>query len=83
MRDDRSFILTSFSRCVSSTSSVSVSSHKSDGFSFGHFVRTFPHLKGKITDLLIGDLFKDSLDEVFTQIDAMKAESAGTKSTDN
>jgi flavin-dependent dehydrogenase len=36
-----------------------------DGFSFGKFVKTFPHLKGKITDLLIGDLFEDRVDEVW------------------
>jgi flavin-dependent dehydrogenase len=47
-----------------------------DGFSFGRFVRKHPHKKGAVTDLLIGDLFKDSLDEVFTLIDEMKAEMA-------
>jgi flavin-dependent dehydrogenase len=45
-----------------------------EGFSFGRFVKRYPHLKGAVTDLLIGDLFKDSLDEVFTLIDGMKAE---------
>ena len=30
-----------------------------DGFSFGRFVKSFPHLRGKVTDLLIGDLFTD------------------------
>ncbi|MDB5390303.1 MAG: tryptophan halogenase [Planctomycetaceae bacterium] len=43
-----------------------------DGFSFGKFVQRYPQHKGSITDLLIGDLFKDSLDEVFTLIDTMK-----------
>jgi flavin-dependent dehydrogenase len=43
-----------------------------DGFSFGRFVQKYPHHKGSLTDLLIGDLFKDSLDEVFTLIDGMK-----------
>src|SRR5262249_8798200 len=28
-----------------------------DGFSFGRFVRRYPHFKGAVTDLLIGDLF--------------------------
>jgi hypothetical protein len=28
-----------------------------DGFNFGQFVRRFPHHRGSITDLLIGDLF--------------------------
>ena len=45
-----------------------------DGFSFGRFVRKHPHLKGALTDLLIGDLFKDSLDVVFELIDEMKLE---------
>jgi flavin-dependent dehydrogenase len=45
-----------------------------DGFSFGRFVKRHPQFKGHLTDLLIGDLFKDSLDEVFVLIDAMKAE---------
>ncbi|MDB5337810.1 MAG: tryptophan halogenase [Planctomycetaceae bacterium] len=43
-----------------------------DGFSFGRFVKKHPEYKGHLTDLLIGDLFKDSLDEVFVLIDAMK-----------
>jgi flavin-dependent dehydrogenase len=45
-----------------------------DGFSFGRFVKKHPEHKGTVTDLLIGDLFKDSVDEVFPLIDAMKAE---------
>ncbi len=36
-----------------------------DGFSFGKFVKTFPHLKGLVTDLLIGDLFTDRVDAVW------------------
>jgi flavin-dependent dehydrogenase len=47
-----------------------------DGFSFGRFVRRYPHLKGYLTDMLIGDLFKDSLDEVLALIDAMQQETA-------
>lgn len=47
-----------------------------DGFSFGRFVKKYPHFKGHLTDLLIGDLFKDSVDEVFPLIDGMKAEMA-------
>jgi flavin-dependent dehydrogenase len=51
-----------------------------DGFSFGKFVRRFPHLQGSVTDLLIGDLFKDDLDEVFASIDLLREEAmAGTK----
>ena len=49
-----------------------------DGFSFGRFVRRFPNLTGSVTDLLIGDLFKDELDEVFTSIDVMRAEAAAS-----
>jgi len=45
-----------------------------DGFSFGKFVRRFPHHKGDVTDLLIGDLFKDELDSVFDSIDLMREE---------
>jgi flavin-dependent dehydrogenase len=36
-----------------------------DGFSFGKFVMKYPHMKRHITDLLIGDVFKDTLDEVW------------------
>ncbi|WP_207395260.1 NAD(P)/FAD-dependent oxidoreductase [Bremerella alba] len=46
-----------------------------DGFNFGRFVRRFPDHRGDITDLLIGDLFKDSLDKVFESIATMKSES--------
>ena len=40
-----------------------------DGFSFGRFIRKYPHYKGRVTDLLIGNLFKDDLDEVLASID--------------
>ncbi len=42
-----------------------------DGFSFGKFVRAFPHLKGKVTDLLIGDLFDDRVDEVWGPLESL------------
>src|SRR5260370_34839551 len=42
-----------------------------DGFSFGKFVRTFPHLKGAVTDLLIGDLFDDRVDEVWGPLESL------------
>jgi flavin-dependent dehydrogenase len=45
-----------------------------DGFSFGQFIRRYPEYRGAITDLLIGDLFKDSLDDVLESIDTMKAD---------
>jgi hypothetical protein len=47
-----------------------------DGFSFGAFVRRHPHLKGHLTDLLIGNLFNSHVDEVFGPMDAMHAEMA-------
>jgi flavin-dependent dehydrogenase len=42
-----------------------------DGFSFGGFVRKFPHLKGKVTDLLIGDLFTEAVDVVWAPLESM------------
>jgi flavin-dependent dehydrogenase len=42
-----------------------------DGFSFGRFVKTFPHLKGTVTDLLIGDLFTDRVDEVWGPMETL------------
>src|SRR5438132_1487046 len=42
-----------------------------DGFSFGKFVKTFPNLKGKVTDLLIGDLFTDRVDEVWGPMESL------------
>jgi flavin-dependent dehydrogenase len=42
-----------------------------DGFSFGNFVRTFPHLKGLVTDLLIGDLFDDRVDAVWEPLQSL------------
>jgi flavin-dependent dehydrogenase len=45
-----------------------------DGFNFGRFVRKHPNLKGLLTDLLIGDLFKDEVDAVWAPMEAMRAE---------
>jgi geranylgeranyl reductase family protein len=45
-----------------------------DGFSFGRFIRKHPHLKGFVTDVLIGDLFKDDVDVLWPLIDEMRAE---------
>jgi flavin-dependent dehydrogenase len=42
-----------------------------DGFSFGRFVKAFPHLRGKVTDLLIGDLFDDKVDEVWVPLESL------------
>jgi hypothetical protein len=42
-----------------------------DGFSFGKFIKTFPHLRNTITDLLIGDLFHDRVDEVWGPMESL------------
>ncbi|MGE5193293.1 MAG: NAD(P)/FAD-dependent oxidoreductase [Deltaproteobacteria bacterium] len=42
-----------------------------DGFSFGRFVKTFPHLKGIITDLLIGDLFTERVDAAWQPMESL------------
>src|SRR5215471_3012625 len=43
-----------------------------DGFSFGRFVRRYPQYKGHLTDLLIGDLFRDEVDEVCGPMDSVR-----------
>src|SRR3989440_4281653 len=50
-----------------------------DGFSFGAFVRRYPHYKGHLTDLLIGNLFNEEVGEVFGPMDAMRAEMAAVE----
>jgi flavin-dependent dehydrogenase len=42
-----------------------------DGFSFGTFARAFPDLRGKITDLLIGDLFSERVDVVWSPLESL------------
>lgn len=42
-----------------------------DGFNFGHFIRNFPHLRNTVTDLLIGDLFTDRVDEVWAPMESL------------
>jgi flavin-dependent dehydrogenase len=42
-----------------------------DGFSFGQFVKTFPNLKGIITDLLIGDLFTERVDAAWQPMESL------------
>ncbi len=42
-----------------------------DGFSFGNFVRNYPHLRGTVTDLLIGDLFTDRVDKVWQPMESL------------
>jgi flavin-dependent dehydrogenase len=50
-----------------------------DGFSFGRFVRKYPDLKGYVTDVLIGDVFKDDVDVLWPLIDEMQAENNAVK----
>jgi flavin-dependent dehydrogenase len=45
-----------------------------DGFNFGQFVKKYPHHKGYLTDLLIGDLFKESVDQVLGPMDDFRRE---------
>ena len=45
-----------------------------EGFNFGKFVQRHPHLKGHVTDLLIGDLFNDRVDEIVEPLNAMRRE---------
>ena len=42
-----------------------------DGFSFGQFVRNYPELRNTVTDLLIGDLFSDRVDEVWGPMESL------------
>jgi flavin-dependent dehydrogenase len=42
-----------------------------DGFSFGQFVRAYPELRGTVTDLLIGDLFTDRVDQVWGPMESL------------
>jgi flavin-dependent dehydrogenase len=41
------------------------------GFSFGRFVKAYPHLTGTVTDLLIGDLFTDRVDQVWGPMESL------------
>lgn len=42
-----------------------------DGFSFGKMVRTYPEMRGTLTDLLIGDLFTDRVDIVWKPLESL------------
>jgi flavin-dependent dehydrogenase len=42
-----------------------------DGFSFGNFVRHFPELQGTVTDILIGDVFTDRVDNVWQPMESL------------
>jgi len=45
-----------------------------DGLNFGKLVRRNPDKKGLITDVLIGNMFHDAVDELWPLIDALNAE---------
>jgi len=47
-----------------------------DGLNFGKFVRKHPDKKGLITDILIGDIYNDKIDELWPLIDELKREEA-------
>lgn len=41
------------------------------GFSFGKFIRAFPHFKHNITELLVGDVFRPEVQEVFKALETL------------
>jgi flavin-dependent dehydrogenase len=45
-----------------------------EGFSFGRFVKAFPHLRGTVTDILIGDVFTDRVDQVWGPMESLYPE---------
>lgn len=45
-----------------------------DGLNFGKLVRKYPDKKNLITDILIGNLFNDEVDELWPLIDELRAE---------
>jgi flavin-dependent dehydrogenase len=45
-----------------------------EGFSFGNFIKTYPHLRNTMTDLLIGDLFTERVDEVWEPMETLYPE---------
>ena len=52
-----------------------------DGLNFGKLVRKNPDKKGLITDVLIGNLFKDEVDELWPLIAELEAEEAAAKAS--
>jgi flavin-dependent dehydrogenase len=49
-----------------------------DGLSFGRLIRKYPHIKDRVTDVLIGDVFKEDIDELWPLIDEMRQEALAT-----
>ncbi len=45
-----------------------------DGLNFGRFVRKHSDRKGLVTDVLIGDLFKEEVDELWPLLDGLRDE---------
>jgi flavin-dependent dehydrogenase len=43
-----------------------------NGFNIGKFARQYPHLKGPITDLLVGDLFSGHVDQIWGPIESLR-----------
>ena len=43
------------------------------GFSFGEFIRRYPHLRGAVADLLIGDLFDEKVDRLWPAMESLYA----------
>ncbi len=55
-----------------------------DGLSFGRFVRKHSDQKGLVTDVLIGDLFKEDIDQLWPLLDQLRADDAsGTNTSDH
>lgn len=50
-----------------------------EGFSFGRFVQKHPDLKGYVTDVLIGDVFKKEVDVLWPLMDELREEMAAYK----
>ncbi|MBD3676759.1 MAG: tryptophan 7-halogenase [Planctomycetaceae bacterium] len=44
------------------------------GFSFGEFLKKYPQYKSNMVDILIGDVFKDGVDEIFKEMEPMMRE---------
>jgi flavin-dependent dehydrogenase len=51
-----------------------------EGVSFGQFLRKYPHCKRAVIDLLIGDVFKDSVDVIIEPLQQFIAEMKQMKS---
>ncbi len=52
-----------------------------EGFSFGRFIRKHPDCKGLVTDVLIGDVFKNDVDVLWPLMDQLRAETTATASS--